>query len=129
MKTNLEIVHDLYKAFREKDYDAFIALCARDLEWVQNEGFPRGATWHGPQAVVDGVFRTFDDTWEDWKYEVERYLDAGNSIVVVGRYRGRHRLTGKTFNSPAAHIYDLIGGRVQRFRQFTDTKVIWDAME
>ena len=30
--------------------------------------------------------------------------------------------------SPAAHVYDLADGKVIRFRQFTDTKVIWDAM-
>jgi len=50
--TNLEIIQELYRAFREKDYDAFLRICTPDLEWIQNEGFPRGATYRGAKAVV-----------------------------------------------------------------------------
>jgi ketosteroid isomerase-like protein len=42
--TNLQIVQELYRAFREKDYDAFLNLCTSDLVWIQNEGFPQGTT-------------------------------------------------------------------------------------
>jgi uncharacterized protein len=63
-----------------------------------------------------------------WSFAIEEYLDAGSTIVVIGNYTGRHRLSGKLFRSPAAHVYDLLNGKVSRFRQFTDTKVIWDAM-
>ena len=59
---------------------------------------------------------------------MEQYLDAGDSVVVVGKYRGRHRGSGKSFSAAAAHIYDLADGKIARFRQFTDTKVICDAM-
>ncbi len=50
------------------------------------------------------------------------------TIIVIGSYAGRHYVTGKVFRSPAAHVYDVGDGKVSRFRQFTDTKVIWDAM-
>lgn len=35
---------------------------------------------------------------------------------------------GKSFRSDATHIYDLRDGKVTKFRQFADTKVIWDAL-
>ncbi len=41
---NLEVIEELYRAFREQDYDAFLRICTPDLEWIQNDGFPRGAT-------------------------------------------------------------------------------------
>jgi uncharacterized protein len=128
LMTNLEIIQELYRAFREKDYDAFLQICTSDIEWIQNEGFPRGATRRGAEAVVDGVFKAFNQDWESWSFAIEQYLDAGETIVVIGNYTGRHRLSGKSFCSPAAHVYDLRDGKVSRFRQFTDTKVIWDAM-
>ncbi|HEY9767443.1 MAG TPA: nuclear transport factor 2 family protein [Coleofasciculaceae cyanobacterium] len=126
--TNLEIIQELYRAFHEKDYDAFLRICTPDLEWIQNEGFPRGTIHRGAEAVVEGVFKAFDDNWESWSFDIEQYLDAGKTVIVIGSYAGRNRSTGKSFCSSAAHVYDLCDGKVSRFRQFTDTKVIWDAM-
>jgi len=126
--TNLEVIRELYRAFREKDYDAFLRICVPDLEWIQNEGFPRGATHRGAEAVVEGVFKAFSNDWESWSFDVEQYLDAGETIIIIGSYAGCHRVSGKSFRSPAAHVYDICNGKVSRFRQFTDTKLIWEAM-
>lgn len=126
--TNLDVVRELYRSFRDRDYESFLKVCAPDLEWIQNEGFPRGSTKRGAQAVVEQVFKTFNHDWENWRFDIEEYLDAGETIIVIGTYSGVHRGTGKSMRSPAAHVYDLADGKVTRFRQFTDTKVIWDAM-
>lgn len=126
--TNLEVIQELYRAFREKDYNGFLRICTPDLEWIQNEGFPRGATYRGAEAVVEGVFQAFDLDWETWSFDIEQYLDAGETIIVIGSYAGCHRRSGKSFQSPAAHVYDIRDGKVFRFRQFADTKTICDAM-
>ena len=126
--TNLEVIQELYRTFREQDYDAFRSICTCDLEWIQNEGFPRGETLRGAEAVVEGVFKAFSNDWESWSFDIEQYLDAGETIIVFGSYAGRHRVSGKSFRSPAAHVYDICDGKVSRFRQFTDTKLIRDAM-
>ena len=126
--TNLEVIQELYRAFCDKDYHAFLRICTSDLEWIQNEGFPRGATRKGADAVVEEVFKAFNNDWESWSFDIEQYLDAGETIIVIGSYAGCHRLSGKSFRSPAAHVYDIYNGKVSRFRQFTDTKVIWDAI-
>ena len=126
--TNLEIVQEMYRAFRAGDDGAFYAICSPDLEWIQMEGFPGGATWHGPQAVIEGVFKGNDGRWEGFGFEIAQYLDAGDSVVVVGTYHGTHRASGKSFSAPTVHICDVADGRVFRFRQFTDTKVICDAL-
>lgn len=125
---NTEVVQELYRAFRQKDYEAFRKICTSNIEWIQNEGFPRGSTRYGAEAVIDGVFETLNDDWELWQFQIEEYLDAGRSIIVLGFYKGTHRASQKAFRAPAAHVYDLVAGKVARFRQFTDTKLIWDAM-
>ena len=127
--TNLEVIQELYRAFREKDYDAFLHICAPDLEWIQNEGFPQGATYRGAEAVIEGVFKSNDARWEKFVFQIEQYLDTEDSVIVIGAYVGRHRESQKSLRAAAAHVYNLINGKVHRFRMFADTKLIWDAME
>ena len=122
------LIETLYRSFREKDYDTFRSLCTDDLTWIQNPGFPGGATRHGAEAVIEGVFESFDASWSEFRFELEEVLDAGASVVVLGRYTGRHRETGRAFDASAAHVYDLREGKVARFRQYTDTRLIADAM-
>ena len=119
---------ELYRAFREKDYDAFLHICTPDLEWIQNDGFPQGITYQGATAVVEGVFKSNDERWEKFSFHIDQYLDAGDSVIVVGAYVGRNRQSQKPLRAVAAHIYDLAGGKVCRFRMFADTKTIWDSM-
>jgi uncharacterized protein len=126
--TNIETVQAMYRSYRSKDYDTFRALVLPDLEWIQMPGFPSGGHWHGPQEVIEKVFEGNDGRWEDFRFDVGQYLDAGTAVVVVGTYRGRHRVSRKSFSAPALHLLDLAEGRVIRFRQFTDTKLICDAL-
>lgn len=126
--TNLEIIQELYGAFREKDYEAFLHICTPDLEWIQNEGFPQGATYRGATSVVEGVFKSNDERWEKFSFRVDQYLDAGDSVIVIGAYVGCNRQTQKPLRAAAAHVYDLVDGKVCRFRMFADTKVIWNSM-
>ena len=127
--TNLEVIRELYRAFREKDYDAFLHICTPDLEWLQNEGFPQGATYRGAEAVIEGVFKSNDARWEKFSFQIEQYLDAGDSVIVIGAYVGRHRESQKPLRASAAHVYELNCSKVCRFRMFADTKLIWDAMD
>jgi ketosteroid isomerase-like protein len=125
---NIEVVKELYRAFREQDYDAFLRLSAEDIEWIQNEGFPGGATYKGGSAVIEGVFQANNNQWSGFAYDIEEFLDAGNSVIVIGKYTGRNRISGKSMSAAAAHIYDFREGKVCRFRMFADTKSIWNSM-
>lgn len=126
---NLDTVAALYQCFRTQDYDGFRRLCADDLEWRQNPGFPGGGTWAGADAVIAAVFRSFDSEWEGWGYTIDAMIEAGgDAVLVIGRYTGRHRQSGARLEAEAVHLYTLAGDRIARFRQFADTKTIHDAM-
>lgn len=126
---NIEIVQELYRAFRKQDYDAFRRITTEDIEWVQNEGFPDGTTHFGASEVIEGVFKANNNNWEDFAYHIEEFLDAGNSVIVIGRYTGQNRISGKSMSAAASHVYDIRDGKVYRFRMFADTKKIWDAID
>ena len=126
--TNIEVVQELYRCFREMDLDSFRAICTEDLEWIQNPGFPKGTIRKGTEKVIDGVFKGLRHEWDDFLYKIEQMLDAGSSIVVIGEYQGVHSVSRKTMRAAAVHVYDLRNGKISRFRMFADTKPMWDAM-
>lgn len=118
------VVDRLYEAFHDRDWDAFRALCAPDVLWVQNPGFPDGATHRGADAIVEHVFRRFGDEWSSWRFVREERAAAEMTVLVLGHYEATHRVTGKQVRAAAAHVYDVRDGLVHRFRQYTDTLTI-----
>ena len=91
--SNLDVIKALYKSFANKDWDRFAELSDPGLEWIQNEGFPKGKHSFGTKEVVKNVFDVFAKDWETWSFEIEEYLEAGDNIIVIGSYQGRHKET------------------------------------
>ena len=118
---SLRIVQDLYDAFGRKDEARLRLLLAADVEWIQCAGFPGGGHRHGVDEVLEKVFGGLHAEWQGWRVDIDEYLDAGDSIVALGRYAGTHSHTGRSMEAVFAHVYDIQDGRIARFRQFTDT--------
>ncbi|HEY1084453.1 MAG TPA: nuclear transport factor 2 family protein [Prosthecobacter sp.] len=131
--TPLETVQELYRAMREKDDAAVFAVCADDIVWQQSAGFPGGSTWHGPQSVIENVFRANSRRWQGFAFTDEEMLQSqdGRRVVVLGHYSGTAPATGKAMRTAVAHVYDLRAedGKVTRFRMFADTHAMWQALE
>jgi ketosteroid isomerase-like protein len=126
--TNVAIVQQLYDAFARRDAGAIRELFDAGIEWIQNEGFPGGGRHVGPDAVLNDVFAKFRVEWEWWRAVVHEWLVAGDTVIALGEYRGTHKATGKSTVAAFAHVYDLRGGRIVRFRQYTDTVKVRQAM-
>ena len=125
---NTELAKEVYRCVRDADYDGFISLCAPDVRWIQNPGFPNGGVRHGAQAVVDEVFKAFAKDWTSWRFKMERIVDAGDDVFVIGFYEAVNQMTKKMIQAEVAHLFSFSGSRIVQFRQFADTKVIHDAM-
>lgn len=123
MSANLEIIRGAYDAFARGDVPAVLAVLSPDIVWNEAENFPYADRnpYVGPDAVVEGVFARLGGEWDFWNLEVERILDAGDTIVSLGRYRARHSETGKDLDAQFAHVWSLEDGKVTRFQQYADT--------
>ena len=129
--SSIEIIETLYRAFESKDYELFSKICDADIEWIQNKGFPNGGHHHGTEAVIQNVFKRFNDDWEYFKFDIEEMVESqdGSKVIVTGVYRGRYKRTQKLLEASAAHLYEIENQKVKRFQQFADTAVITAAME
>jgi ketosteroid isomerase-like protein len=124
----IETVRNLYRAMREMDDAAVFELCSDDIVWQQSAGFPGGSTWHGPASIIENVFRANAKRWTGFAFTEEEMFAAGDRVVVLGHYSGVAPATGKAMRTAVAHVYDLKGGKICRFRMFADTQPMWAAL-
>lgn len=127
-RSNLDIVRDHYAASARGDLAAMMAEVSPQVRWTEMAGFPCAGTWVGPQAVIDNVFAVLGRDWDGYRFELEKLVDAGDSIVGIGTYRGTFRATGQPMQARVAHLWQLQGGLVAAFEQFTDTLLVHRAM-
>jgi ketosteroid isomerase-like protein len=116
------IVRRAYEAFARGDMDAVVADMHPEIEWHQAQGLPHGGLYRGLDEVRRNVFDPLDrDWWSEFSADPDEYVDGGDQVVVIGRYRGFAKETGKRLDVPFVHIWTLRDGKAVRFRQFLDT--------
>jgi ketosteroid isomerase-like protein len=127
---NIAVIRGMYESFSTGDVTSVLDQMHQHIEWCQAENFIYAdrSPYRGPQAVLEGVFMRLASEWADFKVMPEEWLDAGNHIVVLGIYSGRHKESGKEVRAQFAHIWGVTHGRVVRFQQYTDTKQFADAI-
>lgn len=128
MSTNVDVVRQLYLSFAHSDVEGARALLDDDVQWLQCAGFPGGGHHRGADLVLQRVFGNLRSQWIEFSATVDEYLDAGDCVVTVGSYAGRHTVTGTAMTAVFAHIFDVENGRITRFRQYADTAPMLKAM-
>lgn len=120
---NVDLIRGLYEAFGAGDIDGVLGRMAPDIVWNEAENFPYadGNPYRGPEAILSGVFARLGGEWEGFAAVPEEFLDAGDTVVVLGRYRGTCRATGKSLDAQMAHVWRVKDGKAAGFQQYTDT--------
>jgi ketosteroid isomerase-like protein len=65
---------------------------------------------------------------EGLRVDSDEYLDAGSSIVVLGRVRGTARRSGVRFAVRLAHVWRVREGKIVWFYNFVDTAALLAAI-
>jgi ketosteroid isomerase-like protein len=120
--SNVDIVKRSYDAFSRHDMEGVMGDMHPEIVWHQAQGLPHGGTYRGLDEVKRNIFDPLDaEWWDEFAADPEEFLDAGSQVVVVGRYRGTAKETGKQLDVPFVHIWTLEDERAIQFRQFLDT--------
>jgi ketosteroid isomerase-like protein len=120
---NVALVRGIYDAFAAGDVPGVLARMSPDIEWNEAENFPYADNnpYRGPEAILSGVFARLGTEWDGFAALPEEYLDAGDTVVVLGRYRGTHKASGGVLDAQLAHVWWIEDGKAARFQQYTDT--------
>lgn len=120
---NLELVRSIYHALATGDGPGVISRMCPGIVWNEAENFPYADRnpYLGPEAILAGLFARFGAEWHQFAATPAEFLDAGDTIVVTGRYRGTYIATGNKLDSQFVHVWRIDDGKAVAFQQFTDT--------
>lgn len=127
--SNLNKIKAVYDAFAKGDIPSVLEIMSPDIDWTEAEGFPYAGTYHGPRAVLEGVFMRLGTEWNGFAAVPHEFVDGGDTIVALGKYGGTYKATNKSFQADFAHVWKLRDGKAVRFVQYVDTLVVQRALD
>lgn len=127
---NVKVVESIYAAFASGDVPAVLGSMDPQIVWNEAENFPYadGNPYVGPDAIVEGVFMRLGSEWEYWNLAIKDLLDAGDTVVALGRYQAKNKQTGVEINAQFAHFWGIRSGKAATFQQYADTAQVQKAV-
>ena len=121
--SNRACIESLYTSLARGDAPAAFAKMDPEIVWYEAENFPYSDRnpYVGPAAVAEGVFQRLATEWDGFQAIPDEFLDAGDTIVVMGRYRATYKATEIALDAQFVHVWRLRDGKVTGFQQYTDT--------
>ena len=125
--THVDVVQKIYRDFAAGDAAAILGTFADDIEFKLAEHHPYrdvSGPWYGKQAVAQNFFAVAGPEWDGWNIGVEATVEAGDAVVVEGRYTGVYKPTGRRMNVEVCHVWRFRDDRVASFHQYVDTAAV-----
>jgi ketosteroid isomerase-like protein len=109
-----------YDAFNRGDIPTVTAVMTPDIEWNEPGGgrAPQG-TFTGPQSIATDVFSAVPENFEDFRADVNEWIDARDRLIVTGHFRGTAK-SGEAIDVPFAHVWTMRGGKSATFHNYVD---------
>jgi ketosteroid isomerase-like protein len=120
----LELLRSVYDAFSRGDIATVLSAFDPEIQWFQaehNPYQPDHACWIGPEAILSNLFQKMVLEWDAFAIHVSDLWDAGNTLVMEGRYTGTFNQTGERLNAQVCHVWRIRHAKFTRFQQYVDT--------
>ena len=99
------------------DPSALLAILDEDVRWDYVGAFPEAVTYRGPRDVAR-FLREWSGGFEDFGFEADELIDAGDSVVVHLHQWGRGKDTGAQVESHTWQVFTFREGKVTRCRGY-----------
>lgn len=114
-----QMLRDAYAALNRNDIDGFVKDFDPRIERVEPPGFPLAGTYRGIEAVKEHVSKG-RSTWAEGGCEPERFVAAGDKIVVYVHVRVRLKDRTDWIDGRLTDVYTFRDGKATEFRTFAD---------
>jgi uncharacterized protein len=115
-QANVEIVRRFFDHWNETGEPPW-AEVDPDAVFVIDPGSFVGGTYRGHEGIRT-LLRLTAEVFDEFRYEVEELVDAGDSVVVLGRIHARGVHSGATGTQYGALVFGVRDGRVVAYRSY-----------
>ena len=99
-----------------------------DLVWdVSKLGWPDQQVYSGPDGA-NQFNAEWADAWDDWRLEVEDFIDAGERVVAIVNQRGRSKATGIPVDMRFAQVWSFRDGQAIRMQMYASVDEALEAV-
>jgi ketosteroid isomerase-like protein len=114
-----EALREAYAALNRNDIPAFACVFAPQIERIEPADFPQGGTYHGLEAVKAHISKG-RGTWAEGSCEPERFIVAGDRIIVLIHVRVRLKHETEWREGHIADVFTFRNGKAIQFRTFAE---------
>jgi ketosteroid isomerase-like protein len=123
-RENVEVVRRLYDEWGEGRFGTALHLFDPGVEYTRSgigEGSALGLTgeWRGLEAMTRAALEWIQ-TFDRLRVQAERFIEAGDSVVIFTRHRGNAKESGLPIEAEFADVLTLRDGLVVRLDQYRD---------
>lgn len=123
----IELVQSVYAAFGRGDVAAILDATTDDVDWCRTvEGVPHLRHGIGREAVA-AYFEAAGSSFDFHGFAPRAFAGAGPKVLVVLDVELTVRSTGKRLAFDEVHEFDIVDGRIARYRPHLDTALLVDA--
>lgn len=115
----IEALRKAYAAFNRNDIAASVEALDPQIEWTEPPEFPGGKTYHGHEGVMAYLSQSRAD-WAEGSSEPERFIVAGDKIIVFVHVRARLKNSAEWNEMRLADVFTFRNGKAIQMRAFAD---------
>jgi len=115
----IEALKKAYAAFNRDDIAATVEAMDAQIEWIEPAEFPGGGTYHGHQGVMAYLSQS-RAAWAEVSSEPERFIVAGDKIIVFVHARARPKDSTDWHEIRLADVYTFRNRKAIQMRAFAD---------
>ena len=124
-EARIEALRETYAAINRNDIPAAIAILDPAIEWIEPSDYPTGGTTHGI-ADVEALHKRSLATWAEGACEPERFIVAGDKIIVVAHVHVRLKDHEEWIDGRLADVYTFRNDKVIQKRTFDEPQQALD---
>jgi uncharacterized protein len=98
---------DLLHTSPERIDRAFRDQVTEDFEFRLPPDYPEGELVFRGRGGIDDLIALLRDTWREWRFELETFLDAGDRVVVLGSIVGQGEASGAPIEFETTHVVSI----------------------
>lgn len=130
MGQNGKNIEAFYAAMGRGDIPFIIGALDPKIVWNEAENFVYAdhSPYVGVDTLLSGLFARLVGEWDGFSAVPHEIVDAGETVVALGRYGGVYKATGIKVNAQFTHVFKFKDGKIAQFQQYTDTAQFKDVV-